>query len=79
MDYKIITDVPAPVVTREETYNEKLSSIPVIAKLGPLFKSTPSIQLTENETEYTVSCIKHCYTAHIVLQVTSRSINIMKN
>lgn len=65
----IITDLPAPVATREEVFNEKLSGIPGIAKLGPLFKSTPPIQLTENETEYTVSCIKHCYTSHIVLQV----------
>ncbi|XP_026474774.1 coatomer subunit gamma isoform X1 [Ctenocephalides felis] len=64
----IITNLPAPVATREEVFNEKLSGIPGIAKLGPLFKSTPPIQLTENETEYTVSCIKHCYTSHIVLQ-----------
>ena len=47
-----------------------LSSIPEIAKLGPLFKSGEKpLDLTESETEYVVKCVKHAFAAHIVFQV----------
>lgn len=58
--------VPKP--SREEVDVEKLLQIPGIHRLGPLHKSSPPVQLTENETEYTVSCIKHCFKQHIALQ-----------
>ncbi|XP_044734358.1 coatomer subunit gamma isoform X1 [Chrysoperla carnea] len=62
-----------PLVTeklrsREEMYMEKLSNIPEIQQLGPLFKSSAVVELTESETEYTVRCIKHSYPSHLVLQ-----------
>ena len=47
---------------------EKLSAIPQMAGLGPLFKSSQSAELTEAETEYGVSCIKHVFKDHLVLQ-----------
>jgi len=57
-----------PTITREEANAEKLLQVPGIQRLGPLHKSSAPVQLTENETEYTVSCIKHCFSHHIVLQ-----------
>ncbi|XP_044755635.1 coatomer subunit gamma [Coccinella septempunctata] len=58
---------PAPV-SREENYTEKLSAIPGIQAIGPLFKSSEVVELTESETEYYVRCIKHCFMHHMVLQ-----------
>jgi coatomer protein complex subunit gamma len=55
-------------VTREEANVERLLQIPGIQRLGPLHKSSAPTQLTESETEYTVSVIKHCFPHHIVLQ-----------
>lgn len=69
-DAMIITNSIAkiPKVTREEANAERLSQIPGIQRLGPLHKSSPSVQLTENETEYTVQCVKHCFSNHMVFQ-----------
>lgn len=49
---------------------EQLAAIPEFKNLGPLFKSSESMQLTEAETEYFVRCIKHTFTDHIVFQVS---------
>ena len=57
-----------PTATRQEMLAEKLSAIPQMAGLGPLFKSSQSAELTEAETEYGVSCIKHVFKDHLVLQ-----------
>jgi len=57
------------VITRQDVYAEQLAAVPEIAALGPLFKSTSKpIQLTESETEYVVSCIKHTFADHMVFQ-----------
>lgn len=64
----ITTGPPRPIISREENYTEKLSAIPGIQQLGPLFKSSEIVELTESETEYVVCCIKHCFTRHLVLQ-----------
>lgn len=50
-------------------YVEQLSAIPAFASLGPLFKSSPPVELTESETEYVVRCVKHTFLGHIVMQV----------
>lgn len=69
-DAMIITNSisKVPKVTREEANAERLSQIPGIQRLGPLHKSSASVQLTENETEYTVQCVKHCFNNHMVFQ-----------
>lgn len=69
-DAMIITNPVAklPKISREEANAERLLQIPGIQRLGPLHKSSQSVQLTENETEYTVQCIKHCFTNHMVFQ-----------
>lgn len=56
------------VVPTHEKYAEQLSTIPQFAHLGPLFKSSTPVELTEAETEYMVRCIKHTFQNHIVLQ-----------
>lgn len=49
-------------------YLEILSSIPDFAAYGPLFKSCKAVQITEEESEYQVSCVKHIFPNHIVFQ-----------
>lgn len=48
---------------------EQLAAIAEFKNLGPLFKSSEPVQLTEAETEYFVRCIKHVFSSHIVFQV----------
>nr|XP_033814492.1 coatomer subunit gamma-2 isoform X2 [Geotrypetes seraphini] len=55
-------------LTRQDIFQEQLATIPEFRNLGPLFKSSEPIQLTEAETEYFVLCIKHIFTDHIVFQ-----------
>ena len=56
------------VLTRHEIFAQKFSNHPEMAFLGPLFKSSSPIELTETEAEYYVQCIKHVFESHIVLQ-----------
>ncbi|GMI21999.1 hypothetical protein TeGR_g1194, partial [Tetraparma gracilis] len=42
--------------------------IPELASLGRAFRSTASTALTESETEYVVTVVKHIFDAHVVLQ-----------
>lgn len=42
--------------------------VPELARLGRAFRSTAETALTETEMEYVVTCIKHVYTSHVVLQ-----------
>jgi coatomer protein complex subunit gamma len=51
-------------------YSALLASIPQFANLGPLFRSSKPVELTESETEYVVNVVKHMFANHIVLQVT---------
>ena len=45
-----------------------LYKIPEMADLGTLFRSSRPVQLTESETEYVVSVVKHIFPQHLVLQ-----------
>lgn len=52
---------------QQTMYAEKLSSH--FSSFGPLFKSSSEpIALTESETEYVVTCIKHTFSRHVVFQ-----------
>lgn len=57
-----------PTTKAENTYNEKLSAIPEFAHLGPIFKTSAPVDLTESEVEYVVRCIKHVFSHYIVFQ-----------
>jgi coatomer protein complex subunit gamma len=43
-------------------------AVPELASLGHVFRSCPSTQLTESESEYIVHCVKHIFVDHVVLQ-----------
>lgn len=58
----------APTVSREEQYSDQLKVVPGIEKLGPIFKTCESVDLTEPETEYRVQCVKHIFARHVILQ-----------
>lgn len=45
-------------------------AIPELAALGRAFRSSSPVQLTESETEYVVTCVKHIFDNHVVLQFT---------
>jgi coatomer protein complex subunit gamma len=49
-------------------YAELLMQVPQLASLGAIFKSSQPIQLTEEETEYNVTAVKHVFDSHVVLQ-----------
>jgi coatomer protein complex subunit gamma len=51
-----------------DSYERLLNSIPEFAGFGKLFKSSPIVELTEAETEYSVDVIKHIYPGHVVFQ-----------
>ena len=48
---------------------EHLSAMPEFAHLGPIFKSSSPVDLTESEVEYVVRCIKHVFSHYVVFQV----------
>jgi coatomer protein complex subunit gamma len=64
---------PAPTVTVDQ-YRNQLAEISEFEDFGTLFKTTEEVQLTESETEYKVTCVKHIYqnveedSQHIVFQ-----------
>ena len=52
---------------------EYVHSLPELAHLGRAFRSSPRVHLTENETEYVVSCVKHIFQSHVVLDFSVRN------
>jgi coatomer subunit gamma len=51
-----------------DEYAAMLKAVPQLASLGPILKSCPAVQLTEDETEYKVVCVRHILPEHMVLQ-----------
>lgn len=49
-------------------YEKILNAIPQFSSFGKLFKSSTPTELTEAETEYSVTVVKHVYPEHLVLQ-----------
>ncbi|KXJ94199.1 adaptin N terminal region-domain-containing protein [Microdochium bolleyi] len=47
---------------------EELMSIPEIKAFGNVLKSSPVIELTEAETEYVVTVVKHIFKEHVLFQ-----------
>lgn len=52
----------------QQKYALQFLQIPEMKSYGPLLKSSLVVELTESETEYVVSVIKHVFKEHIVLQ-----------
>ncbi|CAD5220384.1 unnamed protein product [Bursaphelenchus okinawaensis] len=55
-------------VSRQDLFAQQLFAIADFADLGPLFRSSKPIELTESVTEYAVTLIKHTFAENIVLQ-----------
>jgi coatomer protein complex subunit gamma len=64
------TDEPAGAAPAVSTaaFAKELNTIPELAELGDLFKSSKVVQLVESEAEYSVTCVKHTFPNHIVFQ-----------
>ncbi|GAB4819163.1 hypothetical protein N2152v2_006209 [Parachlorella kessleri] len=57
----------APEAAADE-YQDMLKAVPQLAALGPIFKTSRPLQLTEEETEYKIVCVKHVLEGHVVFQ-----------
>ncbi|KYQ91694.1 adaptin N-terminal domain-containing protein [Tieghemostelium lacteum] len=65
------TNASTPGLSAAESVNQdlaKLAQIPQFATYGRVLKSTELVELTESESEYVVSCVKHIYKENIVFQ-----------
>ena len=51
-----------------QKYTQQFSRIPELKAYGTVLKSSSVVELTESETEYVVTAIKHIFKEHIVLQ-----------
>ncbi|KAK4649586.1 coatomer subunit gamma [Podospora bellae-mahoneyi] len=61
-------DAAASATATAQKYAQELLAIPELKEFGPVLKSSPVVELTEAETEYVVSVVKHIFKEHIVLQ-----------
>lgn len=68
------TGVAAPPQSAAESqsaYAKQLAEVPELASYGSVLKSSSKpVELTESETEYVVTCVKHIFAEHIVFQVS---------
>lgn len=67
----LVTDSKAAISASNQVpkkFAEQLGAIPQLTGLGPLFKSSEPVELSEEDTEYAVTCIKHTFQKHMVLQ-----------
>ncbi|KAI8055495.1 adaptin N terminal region-domain-containing protein [Syncephalis plumigaleata] len=58
----------ARAIDQQRIYAEQLEQVAEFADYGPLFHSTRPVALTESETEYIVSCVRHVFSEYIVFQ-----------
>jgi coatomer protein complex subunit gamma len=69
---------PASAAAVQSQYAEQLSAVPELQSYGPVHRSSARpIALTESETEYVVTAVKHIYKEHIVFQVSQAYISLM--
>jgi coatomer subunit gamma len=61
-------EAPASLAAAAQKYTEIFSRIPELKAYGEVLKSSNVIELTESETEYVVSAVKHIFKDHIVIQ-----------
>ncbi len=58
----------AAVRAAANRYRAEMAKQPYFTKLGPVFKSSDVVELTESETEYVVTCVKHNFRDFIAFQ-----------
>lgn len=61
-------DGAAAALANAQKHSQQLMQIPELKAHGVLLRSSSPVELTESETEYVVSVIKHIYKEHLVLQ-----------
>ncbi|RFU81118.1 adaptor complex [Trichoderma arundinaceum] len=61
-------EAAATASAQAQRYAQELMQIPEMKEFGSVLKSSPVVELTEAETEYVVSVVKHIFKEHIVLQ-----------
>jgi coatomer protein complex subunit gamma len=60
---------PPTAAETQSTYAQQLAEVAEFADYGPVLNSSAKpVQLTETETEYQVTCVKHIFKEHIVFQ-----------
>lgn len=62
-----LTEAPSAAAAAQQ-YTQIFSRIPELAAYGPVLKSSQVVELTESETEYVVSAVKHIFQEHVVIQ-----------
>lgn len=61
-------DAAAEAAAVAQKHSQSLLQVPELKSHGPLLRSSPAVELTESETEYVVTVIKHIFKEHVVLQ-----------
>ncbi|KAK9897067.1 coatomer subunit gamma [Cystobasidium minutum MCA 4210] len=66
---------PSPSAAEAQSrYAEQLKAIPDFKDYGEVLRSSSKpVELTESETEYVVTCVKHIFKEHIVFQFNIRN------
>lgn len=60
---------PATASETQSSYAAQIAAVPEFESYGSILKSSPKpIALTESETEYVVSAVKHVFKEHVVFQ-----------
>lgn len=62
------TDANTAGIAATQKYSQQLLQVPELKAHGAVLKSSSVVELTESETEYVVSVVKHIFKKHIVLQ-----------
>jgi len=61
--------VPASAAETQSSYSSQLAGISEFESYGPVLKSSAKpVELTESETEYVVTTVKHVFKEHVVFQ-----------
>ncbi|CAF9942542.1 MAG: coatomer subunit gamma [Alectoria fallacina] len=61
-------DSATAALAHAQKHSQQLMQIPELKAHGALLRSSSPVELTESETEYVVSVIKHIFKEHLVLQ-----------
>jgi coatomer protein complex subunit gamma len=61
-------EAAASASAQAQRYAQELMQIPEMQEFGSVLKSSPIVELTEAETEYVVTVVKHIFKEHVVLQ-----------
>ncbi|KAJ7750352.1 coatomer subunit gamma [Mycena metata] len=60
---------PPSAAETQSAYAEQLAAVPSFASYGAILNSSAKpVPLTESETEYQVTCVKHIFKEHVVFQ-----------